>query len=35
MPVTLHPGLYTLKEIEGAAGSHGDWLIEPVWVDGE
>jgi len=26
-------GLYTLKEIEGAAGSHGDWLIEPVWVD--
>lgn len=28
-------GLYTLKEIEGAAGSHGDWLIEPVWVDEE
>jgi len=26
---------YTLKEIEGAAGSHGDWLIEPVWVDEE
>jgi len=28
-------GLYTLKELEGAAGSHGDWLIEPVWVDEE
>jgi hypothetical protein len=28
-------GLYTLKELEGAAGSHGDWLIEPVWVDVE
>lgn len=26
-------GLYTLKDIEGAAGSHGDWLIEPVWID--
>jgi len=26
-------GLYTLKELEGAAGSHGDWLIEPVWVE--
>jgi len=28
-------GLYSLKELEGAAGSHGDWLIEPVWVDEE
>lgn len=25
-------GLYTLKELEGAAGSWGDWLVEPVWV---
>jgi hypothetical protein len=28
-------GLYTLKELDGAAGSHGDWLVEPVWVDDE
>lgn len=26
-------GLYSLKELEGAAGSWGDWLVEPVWVD--
>jgi len=25
-------GLYTLNQIAGAAGSHGDWLVEPVWV---
>jgi len=25
-------GLYSLNELEDAAGSHGDWLIEPVWV---
>ncbi len=25
-------GLYTLAEIDNCAGSHGDWLIEPVWV---
>jgi len=28
-------GLYTLIELEDAPGSHGDWLIEPVWVDVE
>jgi len=28
-------GLYTLLHIEDAAGSWGDWLIEPVWVDEE
>jgi len=28
-------GQYTLEELEGAAGSHGDWLVEPVWVDSE
>jgi len=26
-------GLYSLKELDGAAGSHGDWLVEPVWVE--
>lgn len=25
-------GLYSLAELEACAGSHGDWLIEPVWV---
>jgi len=25
-------GLYSLNELEDAAGSWGDWLIEPVWV---
>jgi hypothetical protein len=25
-------GLYTLEELSHCAGSHGDWLIEPVWV---
>jgi len=29
----IDAGLYSLKELEGAAGSHGDWLIEPVWVE--
>jgi len=24
-------GLYTLTELDQCAGSHGDWLIEPVW----
>tara|TARA_Y100001937_G_scaffold103046_1_gene141922 strand:+ start:293 stop:547 length:255 start_codon:yes stop_codon:yes gene_type:complete len=24
-------GYYTLEEIANCAGSHGDWLIEPVW----
>ena len=28
-------GHYTLAELEGAAGSHGDWLIEPVWMGEE
>jgi len=26
-------GLYTLQQLEGAAGSWGDWLVEPIWVD--
>ena len=26
-------GLYALKDLEGAAGSWQDWLIEPVWVE--
>ena len=25
-------GLYTLDDLKTAAGSFGDWLIEPVWV---
>jgi hypothetical protein len=28
-------GLYSLESLADAAGSHGDWLIEPVWVDDE
>jgi len=28
-------GLYSLESLADAAGSHGDWLIEPVWVDSE
>jgi len=24
-------GLYTLAELDDCAGSHGDWLVEPVW----
>jgi hypothetical protein len=28
-------GLYTLQQLVGAGGSHGDWLVEPVWVDDE
>lgn len=26
-------GLYSLESLADAAGSWGDWLIEPVWVD--
>ena len=26
-------GLYSLESIADAAGSHGDWLIEPIWVE--
>lgn len=26
-------GHYTLAELENAGGSHGDWLVEPVWVE--
>jgi len=28
-------GLYSLESLADAAGSHGDWLIEPIWVDVE
>ena len=28
-------GLYSLESLADAAGSHGDWLVEPVWVDDE
>jgi hypothetical protein len=24
-------GLYTFEELDDCAGSHGDWLVEPVW----
>jgi len=24
-------GHYTLQELGNCAGSHGDWLVEPVW----
>ena len=26
-------GHYWANEIEGAAGSRGDWIIEPIWCE--
>lgn len=26
-------GLYSLQDLERCAGSWGDWLVEPVWID--
>lgn len=24
-------GIYTAEELDQCAGSHGDWIVEPVW----
>jgi hypothetical protein len=26
-------GLYSAEELDGAGGSWGDWLVEPVWIE--